>query len=230
MDTNLTSNKQKQNKPQVQEQSSLPLIVDVWGLDEKARKGVARANTINRLKHGMMAQVPIVCRNESCPYIATCYIDPDERPERGRCPIEVSAIVNLFERYCEHLDITEDDVVDLTLLKDLIDIDIQLMRADHLMSANPSFVEDIPVFATEEGYIVRRPELVKAVEYKDKLRRERHRILQLLNSTRKDKGSDKISVDPSIAAVQLIEKAREVGVQTVIDITEVVKKNEESSQ
>lgn len=209
------------------EQNDMSLIVEVWGLDEQAFKGISRANNINRLKHGLMAQVPIVCYGDGCPYISTCYLTSDERPREGRCPIEISTIVNLFDKYCQHLEITEEDVVDLTLIKELIDIDIQLLRADHYMAAHPSFVEDVPAFMTDSGYTVMKPELTKATEYKDRLRRERHRILQLLNSTRRDRSGGKTATDPSTIAAEVLAKAKELGLHTVIDVTNYRKEGDE---
>ncbi len=196
----------------------LALIAEVWGLDEQAAKGVSRASRVVTLKHGMLAQVPMVCRGERCPYVSTCYVSPEERPVNGRCPIEIATILALFDRYCRHLDIGEEDIVDLTLVKELIDLDIQLLRADHYMAARPEFVEEVPVFVTEDGLVYTKPEVSKAVEYKERLRKERHRILQLLNSTRKDKEGAKTRKDPSSLAAEVLARARELGLYKVIDV------------
>lgn len=196
----------------------LALIAEVWGLDGQSAKGVSRASHMTRIKHGMLAQVPMVCRGDACPYASTCYLSPEERPKQGRCPIEIATILALFEKYCRHLDITEEDIVDLTLVKELIDLDVQLLRADHYMAARPEFVEEVPVFVTEDGIAFTKPEISKVVEYKERLRKERHRVLQLLNSTRKDKEGGKGQRDPSSLAAEVLARARELGLYTVIDV------------
>lgn len=196
----------------------LGLIAEVWGIDESSINGVARANYMHRLKHGLMAQVPIVCRNSNCPYVSTCYIDPKERPKNGRCPIEISMILTLFDKYCGFLDVGEDDIVDLSLVRELVDLDVQLMRADHYMAANPDFVEDVVYFVNEDGMPITKPEIARVVEYKERLRRERHRILQLLNSTRKDRESSQVKRDPSSLAAEVISKARELGLYKTIEV------------
>jgi len=200
------------------DKEGLALIAEVWGIDEQATQGISKANRLVNLKHGLMAQVPIVCHGSRCPYSATCYLEPEQRPERGRCPIEIATILSLFDRYCEHLEIDQEDIVDLTLVKELIDLDVQLMRADHYMAARPEFVEEIPVFVTDDGIAFTRPEVSKAVEYKERIRKERHRILQLLNSTRKDKDGGKVKKDPSSMAADILARARELGLYSVIEV------------
>lgn len=198
---------------------SAALIAEVWGIDDASKRGINKAGAITRVKHGILAQVPMICRGEKCPYVETCYIAPEDRPQqRGRCPIEIATIIVLFDKYCKHLEITEEDIVDLTLIKELIDLDIQLMRADHYMAARPEFVEEVPVFVTEDGMEFTKQEIARAVEYKEKLRKERHRILQLLNSTRKDKNASFRGKDPSSVAADVIAKAKELGLFNIIDV------------
>lgn len=197
---------------------SLALIAEVWGIDDGSSKGVTKASLMSNVKHGILAQVPMICRGHKCPYVNTCYLKPEERPKQGRCPIEIATILSLFEKYTTHLEITDEDIVDLTLVKELIDLDIQLLRADHYMAARPEFVEEVPVFVTEDGRAFTKPEISRAVEYKEKLRKERHRILQLLNSTRKDKEGGRKGKDPSSMAADILAKAKELGLYQVIEI------------
>jgi hypothetical protein len=204
------------------EANDFGLIAECWGLDEKMVKGINRASSISSLKHGMMAQIPIRCYGEKCPYAETCYIPPDERPANGRCPVEVAAIMDLFDKYCHNLGVTKDDIVDIGLIKELVDLDIQLVRADNRLAASADFVEEVVTFVTNNGQAYTTPQLNKAVEYKDKIRRERHRILQLLNSTRKDRESGTRVGDPSTFAAALMAKARELEksgkIRTVIEV------------
>lgn len=198
---------------------SLALIAEVWGIDEGSSRGVTKASLLANVKHGILAQVPMICRGPKCPYVKTCYLKAEERPERGRCPIEIATILSLFEKYTKHLEVTDEDIVDLTLIKELIDLDIQLLRADHYMAARPEFVEEVPVFVTEDGRAYTKPEISRVVEYKEKLRKERHRILQLLNSTRKDKEGGIKGKDPSSMAAEILAKAKELGLYQVIEVT-----------
>lgn len=188
----------------------LDLLAECWGLDEQMAKGVQRASAVQFLRHGMAAHIPIVCYREKCPYQDVCYIPPDERPQNGRCPIEVATILTLFDRYCKSLGVTEEDVVDLSLIRELVDLDVQMIRADNRLAISADFVEDVVTFVTPRGQAFTAPQLTKAVEYKDRIRRERHRILQLLNSTRKDREGGRNQADPSTYAAALLARAREL--------------------
>lgn len=213
--------------------SSFNLLAECWGLDEQMAKGVQRASAVQFLRHGMAAHIPIVCYREKCPYQDVCYIPLDERPQNGRCPIEVATILTLFDRYCKSLGVTEEDVVDLSLIKELVDLDIQMIRADNRLAISADFVEDVVAFVTPRGQVFTAPQLTKAVEYKDRIRRERHRILQLLNSTRKDREGGRASSDPSTYAAALLAKVRDLErsgkIRTVIEVQAESKLEEEDS-
>lgn len=182
-------------------------LAEVWGIDAQAVRGLSRANRMVNLRHGFAASVPIICKGDHCPYVETCYLTSVERPKKGRCPIEIATIISLFERYCTSLEVTAKDAVDLGLIKELVDIDIQLIRADHKMASDVDFVEKVVAAVDQDGVAHYRPELRKSVEYKERLRKERHRILGLLNSTRKDRQRQPGAVDPSSMAASLIAKA-----------------------
>lgn len=197
-------------------------LASVWGIDAQAAKGISRASGMAGLRHGFTAGIPIVCKGPACPYVQTCYLDPGERPLRGRCPIEIASLIHLFEQYCASLEVGPNDVVDLGLIKELVDIEIQIMRADNKMASDSDFVEEVTVAIDQAGKELKRPELVKAVDYKERLRRERHRILNLLNSTRKDRQRELPPVDPSSVAAALIARAAELQRQGRVREVEII--------
>jgi hypothetical protein len=74
-------------------------------------------------------------------------------------------------------------------------------------------------------------EIAKPIDYKERALKKKHEILQLLNSTPKDKASlNKFgaNVDPSTYAANLIQKAKELG--EVIDIEPVPVEEEKSKK
>jgi len=79
------------------------------------------------------------------------------------------------------------------------------------LAIDADFIQEVAVAVTPKGFVISKPELHKAADYKGKLMEKRHKVLNLLNSTRKDKAGSKLTIqyDPSVRAAELLEKARE---------------------
>lgn len=227
MSMELVENQLPDNSQESKEIEEIEKLSELWPAikDNKVLQAVKRSATLSSMKHGLAAGIPIICRGNKCPYVTTCFLAEDERPVGERCPIEMGAIISRFEQYCRALDIGEDDVVDMALVRQLVDIEIQMLRADNKMAIDGDFIEQVVAAVTEDGRAFYKPELHKAVDLKDKLRKDHHRILQLLNSTRKDRERlRREASDPSILAATLMAKVRDLEkqgkIKTIIDISE----------
>lgn len=174
-------------------------------------ENVRKSTAMMKLKHGLYSGIPIVCKGSSCPYRQTCWIDNADLEVGGRCPIEIGAILDRFESYINELGIEPDSAVDLSLLKDIIDIEIMMLRADNSLAISGDFIEQVVAGADNKGRPLIKPELHKAFEAKSKLRSERIKLLNQLNSTRKDKKEEsKVKTDPSSVAAQLLMKMKKL--------------------
>lgn len=182
-----------------------------WTQNPAAVQAIDVARRLRSTKHGLYASVPIICKAEGCPYRDACpLMQMQMAPFGEKCPIEIAAIEDLFERYCTDLNIDRDDprnTVDLIMVKELVDIDVSLLRCDNKMAIDADFIIDNVVGMTEEGEALTKKELHPVVEYKEKLRSSKNKTLQLLNSTRRDKQGTKLTVelDPSSRAAQMIK-------------------------
>jgi hypothetical protein len=83
------------------------------------------------------------------------------------------------------------------MVKDIVDIDVSLLRCDNKMAIDADFIIDNVVGITEGGDELRKQELHPVVEYKEKLRASKGKMLQLLNSTRRDKVGSKVTIELS---------------------------------
>ena len=194
----------------------------VWGFNTiQSLENIRKARALHNMKHGMYSGVPIVCRGDSCPFRATCWIKEEELDVGGRCPIEVGAVLERFDKYCREFDIQDDDTVDHSIIKDIIDIEVLMLRADNYLAISGDFIEEVITGVDARGNVLTRPELHKAFEAKNKLRLERIKLLNQMNSTRKDKKVDSIQInDPSSRAAELIQKVRKLQEEgKIIDVT-----------
>lgn len=184
-----------------------------WTKNPQAVAAIKRAAQLRQTKHGLYAAVPIICKAEGCPYAHSCVlVEEGIAPYGEKCPVEIAAIEDLFQRYCDHFQIEPEkndprDTVDIMMIKDLIDADIALLRCDNKLAWDADYIIHNTVGVTEEGEAITKQELHPLTEYRDKLIARKHKTLQLLNSTRKDKEGTKIqvTVDPSERAAEMLK-------------------------
>ncbi|MGV7000198.1 hypothetical protein ACWA2C_16045 [Priestia megaterium] len=182
-----------------------------WTQNPEAVQAIEIAKRLRNTKHGMYASVPIICKAEGCPYAESCELQQMQLAPYGeKCPMEIAAIEDLFARYCDDMNINPEDPrqqVDAILVKEVVDIDISMLRCDKKMAVSADFIIEQIVGMTDEGEAMSRQELHPLTEYKEKLRAQKYKTLNLLNSTRKDKEGSKTTVvfDPSERAAQMLK-------------------------
>jgi hypothetical protein len=192
-------------------ESAKALDHSAWTRNPKAVEAIEVAKRMRQTKHGLYANVPIICKAEACPYSHSCpLLASDLAPYGDKCPIEIAAIEDLFQRYLEEMRIDPEDrrnTVDMMLVKDLVDADIGLLRCDNKMAWDADYVIDNVVGLNDEGEAITKKELHPLTEYKEKLITRKNKTLQLLNSTRKDKEGSRLTVqlDPSERAAQMLK-------------------------
>jgi len=199
----------KKVKTKMEEKIESVEFPSTWRVSEKGLRGIQRQVKDRYTTHGILSSVPMLCRGQECPYAEICPLFADGEDVPGeRCPLEIGLLISKFQEYKEEFGIEDDDYVDMGLTRDLIDCDIQLFRIDNKMALQGDFVEDVVVGVTPKGDVIKNKELSKATEYKDKVLAKRFKILELMNSTRKDKAGDKltVSLDPSTYAAQLMNQ------------------------
>lgn len=197
--------------------NGLGILPSFWGIDSTSINAVKTAVSVSNTRHGLLAAVPIICRGDECPYLESCYIDPTTRNvvanKQGRCPIEIATIISQFEKYCKHFGIEdrEEDAVDMGMVRDLVDVEIQILRCDNKIAIDGDFIEQVIAGISNQGQEYRNPALHLAWLQKEKLRNERYKILRLLDSTRADKAKKDLAAnDASRKAVDLVQRAMEL--------------------
>lgn len=180
-----------------------------WKVSNETRGMIAQSMDIYNTKHGLYAAIPMMCKGEKCPYAEVCpLLSGGMDPSGSRCPLEIGLIMKRYEEYKNQFNIIEDDVVDMGFVKDLVDYDVQLFRAENKIAMQGDFIEDVVVTVTEGGQEITAPRISQAAEYKDKIMNKKHKVLQLMHSTRSDKAGDKLTLtlDPSSYAAQLMSQ------------------------
>lgn len=193
-----------------------------WGSSAKGTENKRKSLQAVTVRHGLFAGVPIICQGQACPYFSTCFIPQADLQIGERCPIEIAAILSRFDKHCQALGIDPDkieDTVDAGIVKDVVDIEVMILRCDNLIAISGNMIEEVVAAVTPKGQEIRRPEITKAVELKQDLRRERTRLLNQLMATRKDKKESLGGQDASSVAARIIAKVQKIKQEgRIIDI------------
>lgn len=183
-------------------------LPSAWKLSDRGRQALAHAVAMRRTVHGFYASVPFLCKAANCRFASVCEAYREGLVQEGdRCVLEIAEILERYRGYVTELQLSPDSLVDLGLLKDLIDCDVMIERADKLLAVDGKIVEYVTVGIAENGQPIRRPEVHKAIEIKERMQKRKNEILQLLNATRKDKARTAAlnTLDPSTHASKLRE-------------------------
>lgn len=202
-------------------QTAVTQIPDVWGGNNaKVNLNTVKAQQMASTKHGMYAGVPMICKGLDCPYRETCWIPAADLVTGERCPIEIGTVMTLYESYVEHFGIADGDRVDQGLLKQLIDIEVMMVRADKKMASSSDLVRDVvDAINQRSGDVYHRKDIDPVMTLKSDLRKEHHRILSLLQGTRKDKKDTLLrGQDPSSNAAALLQKFKQMQQAKVIEV------------
>lgn len=216
--------------PDLKDKSAGEITSAMWGISPALVKEISNMNRIYASKHGMFASVPIICREKDCAYKDVCMVSLSSRKLGQRCPMEIAAILSRYEQWCMHFEIdtsgdviASKDLVDATLIRDLVNIEIQMLRAENKIALNGDFMAQTLLDIDKKcqpyfGQIV-SPETEFLMTLQDK----KIKILNQLNSTRKDKAADKRKQDGSEAAIEIFQKIREMSQQKqqVINISDL---------
>ena len=194
----------------------LKQMEDVWGMDTALAAVAQNAQGLYKIKHGMFASVPIVCKGDQCPYKDVCRINPAFRIVGQRCPQEAGAILARYEQWCRHFKIafegdmvSDNDLVDASLIRDLVENEIQLLRAENKIAISGDFVKQTITNIDQRGNVYYEDAVTPEAQYKLQLQDKRYKLLNLLNSTRKDKASETKQLTPSEEALSIFKKINE---------------------
>ena len=157
----------------------------VWGLSDEALVRAELSSNRFKLKHGMFAGIPLICKKEKCPYLNVCTLPEKHRVKGERCPVEIGAIISRFDSWCSHFGIKfegdyikDEDLVDATLIRDLVDNEIQILRADNRIAINGDFIAKTISSIDNKGKAYYEDTVSPESEFKLQLLDKRYKILR----------------------------------------------------
>ena len=215
--------------PDLTNKSGTEITTAMWGIDPMVIKEISNMNRVYASKHGMFASVPIICKGPDCAYKDICMVSQSQRIVGHRCPMEIAAILSRYEQWCAHFEINtvqdvidSKDLVDATLIKDLVNIEVQMLRVENKIALNGDFMADTLLDIDKKCQPYFGKIVSAETEFLMTLQDRKIKILNQLNATRKDKAADKRKESASDTAIKIFQQVKELEkAQQIINISDI---------
>lgn len=215
--------------PDLANKTGMEITTSMWGVDPAVIKEIGNMNRVYTSKHGMFASVPIICKGPDCAYKDVCMVSQGQRIVGHRCPMEIAAILSRYEQWCMHFEINtvqdvidSKDLVDATLIKDLVNIEVQMLRAENKIALNGDIMADTLLDIDKKCQPYFGKIVAPEVEFLMTLQDKKVKILNQLNATRKDKAADKRKESASDTAIKIFQQVKELEkAQQMINISDI---------
>ena len=190
---------------------------DDWGLATPERQAMlSQAKAMRGLKHGILASMPMICRDTECPVKQHCTYQKQGLVKKGdRCIPEIALLMDGAEKYYREFAIDPTDPearVDAVQVQQLLFLEVLMDRCTKLL-ATDNLVEMVDIAFSPDGQdVLTQPSLHKAMDALPKLQRRHSEILRELMATRKDKHAMATSTGMTMDQMmkQMIQNAAQV--------------------
>lgn len=183
---------------------------NLWGYTELGKEALKAAMTMISTKHGLYANIPIVCKAENCPYATTCkLVEFNLAPLSEMCPLEVASIKARYEAYAQDFDLAAGSFTDQVIVNDLIETDILMDRCKKLIQNEVMPIMDSIVNFTDDGTPIYEKKVSPTIELNERLSKKRANLFSLMKATRKDKNEshdDNLTVSDIFSQIAEMEK------------------------
>jgi hypothetical protein len=185
---------------------------DTWS-DEDKQKAVDLVRP-QKTRTSMFSSIPMNCEAVKCIFASTCpLIKENLAPKGNPCPIEMSIVAQFTSEYMEQLDVLPENLVEVSMVRDLVDQEVQYIRKTKLL-AKEHFIQENIIGVDNDGNPILKKELHLAVELEDRLHKRRKDLRNQLLATREAKAKiGQTQLDTAQAISEIINKVQNIEIQ-----------------
>jgi len=167
-----------------------------------------------KTRTSMFSSIPMNCEASKCIFASTCPLHQENLAPKGNpCPIEMSIVAQFTVEYMEQLDVHPDNLVEVSMVRDLVDQEVQYIRKTKLL-AKEHFVQENIIGIDKDGNPILKKELHLAVELEDKLHKRRKDLRNQLLATREAKAKvGQTQLDTAQAISDIIHKVQSIEIE-----------------
>ena len=165
-----------------------------------------------RTKNAMFSSIPMRCESSKCVFASTCPLYAENLAPHGKpCPIEMSMVSQFTSEYMYQLEVSPDNLVEVSMVRDLVDQEVQYLRKTKLLAKEHFIQENIVGIDPNSGEPIMKKELHLAVELEDRLHKRRKDLRNQLLATREARAKvGQVQLDTAQAISEIIEKVKNV--------------------
>lgn len=183
------------------------LYPEVWSDQQRAE--VAELVKPQSVRKTLFSIIPMRCRGPECQFAEACPLQQKGiAPVGSPCPIEAALTQELMQEYMYELGVEPSNMIEVGMVRDLVNQEIQQNRASWLLSLE-NFIQENVVGVSAEGQIVKQKQLHLAVELEDKVLKRKKDIRNQLLATREARAkAGKGNLDTAQAISNLLAEVR----------------------
>lgn len=167
-----------------------------------------------KTRTSMFSSIPMNCEAVKCVFASTCpLLKENLAPKGSPCPIEMSIVAQFTAEYMEQLDVVPENLVEVSMVRDLVDQEVQYIRKTKLL-AKEHFIQENIVGVDDNGQPILKKELHLAVELEDRLHKRRKDLRNQLLATREAKAKiGQTQLDTAQAISDIISKVQNIEIE-----------------
>ena len=181
-----------------------------WNDDQKA-KAVETIRPRNT-RASIFTSIPMKCHGDACYVAESCpLLAQNLAPLNKPCPIEMTMVKDFVEEYMVELGVDADNLIEVSMIRDLVDQEIQYARKTKVLSQENFIQENVVGVDPKSGEVILRKELHLAVELEDKLHKRKKELRNQLLATREARARvGQSQLDTAQAISNIMDHVREM--------------------
>ncbi len=142
------------------------------------------------------------------------------------CLVEAQLVHYWTEQYIEEFNVNPANITELHMVSELAEFNIyEMRRTKYLAENHPTLMQDVVVGIDNTGTVIENQEISKAFDLKDRIKRNRMKVLESLMATRKEKmkvisevvGGSSSSQKMAELKSKILSLAQEVKIMKAVD-------------
>lgn len=183
------------------------------GWNDAQRAKAAELVRPTRMRTSLFSSIPMRCMAERCVFAEICPLLAQGLAPKGLpCPIEMSAVQQFMTEYIDELGVDPENLIEVSMVRDLVDQEIQQMRKTWRLSMD-DFIQENPVGTDSDGNVIMRKELHLAVELEDRLHKRKKDLRNQLLATREARAkAGQAQLDTAQAISRILDDVQKIDI------------------